>query len=430
VPRKSHGTLMEHPDDRPGYEAAADAAPARPPLRGDARCDVCVVGAGYTGLSAALHLRERGYDVVVLEARSVGWGASGRNGGQLLSGLAPDMLDVVEILGRDKAQQVWNLAEEAKAEVRARIERYGIDCGLRRGALAAATRPRHLDHLARELALWRELGYAAAREVDRAGIRAMVDSPLYLGGVADDGAFHLRPLAYAHGLAAAAEAAGVRIFEATPVAAVEPGPRPLARTAAGAVSAQHLMLCGNAYLGALVPYVHHRLATVTTYVAATEPLGAARARALIPADVAVADSRAVPDYFRLSDDRLVFGAGATYWRPLADPAALLRRRMAEVFPQLGPVAFEHVWSGRIGVTVNRMPLIGRLDGNLWYACGFAGHGLGIAGLAGRLLAEAVSGTAERFDLLAKVRHLPFPGGPLRLPLLALGMLWHRLREFA
>lgn len=380
------------------------------------------MGAGYTGLSAALHLRERGRDVVVIEARQVGWGASGRNGGQLLSGYAPDMVELVNSLGRDKARRLWMLAEAGKAEALRRAAEMGVEC--RRGWLAAATHGRHLPGLAREAACWREMGYAQARLVGRDEVRRLVDSPLYVGGLLDEGAAHLHPLDYVRALAEAAEAAGARLFEESP--AVKAAADRVA-TPDAEIAARHVLLCGNAELGPLAPWLAERLAAVTSYVGVTRPLGEARAAALLPTDVAVADSRFIPDFFRRTPDhRIVFGSGAAYWRPLADPGPMLTRRLRQVFPQLAGVAFESVWSGRIAVTRGRLPLVGRHGDGPWHACGFSGHGIALAGLAGRALAAAVAGEGADFDLLAGLDNRPFPGGPLRVPLLAASMAWHRL----
>lgn len=415
---------MNPPSSRPEYYSASARPPRpRPSAAGGIDCGLCIVGAGYAGLSAALHLGLRGHDTIVLEARDVGFGASGRNGGQLLSGYAPDMVELVKILGPGKARTLWTLAESAKAEALERATRLGVPT--RPGWLAAATERRHLAGLEREAACWRKMGYDRARMVGPAEISGLVASPLYVGGLLDEGAAHLHPLDYARALAEAAEAAGARIFENSPALAIDAG---LVRTPAATIRAKHVLVCGNADMRTLAPWLADRLAIVTTYVGVTPPLGEARAAALIPADVAVADSRFIPDYFRRTDDhRLVFGSGASYWRPLADPAPMLRRRLHQVFPQLRDIGFDGVWSGRIAATRDRLPLIGRLADGPWYACGFAGHGLAIAGLAGRLLAQAVDGDRADFDLFASLPHAPFPGGPLRVPLLALGMAWHRLR---
>lgn len=405
------------------------AATARPPrrhapVRGKLDCDVCIVGAGYTGLSAALHLRERGYEVAIVEARQVGWGASGRNGGQLLSGYAPDMVELVSAFGFRKARRLWQLAESAKAEALHRAARLGVPFG--RGWLAAATRPRYLAGLQREADCWRAMGYDEARLIGSDEIRDLVDSPLYVGGLLDMGAAHLHPLDYVRALAEAAETAGARLFEDSP--ALDATAHRV-DTASATLHARHVLLCGNAAIGPLAPWLAERLAVVTSYVGVTEPLDEERLSALLPADIAVADSRFIPDFFRRTHDhRIAFGSGATYWRPLTDARPMLTRRLHQVFPSLSDAAFESVWNGQIAVTRSRLPLIGRDGKGPWHACGFSGHGVVLAGLAGRLLAEAVAGETDDFDLFASLDQRPFIGGPLRIPLLAFAMAWVRFSE--
>lgn len=412
------------------YDDTAPPAPARPPLAGEAICDVCVVGAGYTGLSAALHLAERGYRVAVLERARVGWDASGRNGGQILSGYAADMLDLADRFGQDEARRLWDLAEEGRALLHDRIARHDIACELAAGALYTAAKPRHLRRLEREAALWERFGYRKARILGPAEVGDFVASPLYCGGLFDAGGGHLHPLDYARGLARAAERAGATIYEGSEVTAIEgrDGAKIL-RSPAGRMKAAQVALCANAGIGSIAPGVERRIMPVSTRMAATARLGEA-GTALIPAGVAVASWEAIPDYYRLSaDGRLLFGSGASYWgRRREDGGAALRRRMRRVFPQIGEPVLDRVWTGTVAITADRMPYLGRNGRSVWFAAGFSGHGVVIAGLAGKLLAEAISGCRERFDVLARIPHPPFPGGPLRSPLLALAMTWYRLSD--
>lgn len=359
----SAGRYAQHGGAAPTwYEASAQESPAWPALDADARADVCVIGGGYTGLSAALHLAERGYRTVLLEARRIGNGASGRNSGQLGSGQPT----LERELGAERARLLWSLAEEAKALVRGRIARHGIACDLKSGIAIAAHRPRH----AREAAFLRDrYDYDALDVLDRAAMRAEVDTANFWGGLLDRGAGHLHPFDYARGPARACAEAGVDIREGTPVTGLAPGA--LCRIEAGphTVRADAAVLACDGYLDALNPGVGRRMMPINNFILATEPLGEERAGALIPNDVAVVDTRFVVNYFRLSADRrLLFGGGkTTSGRLLADPGPLVRRHMLRIFPQLVDVRTDYCWGGTLAITRDRMPSIGRLAGGLCYA---------------------------------------------------------------
>ena len=415
------------------YAAAAPGRERRrPALVGRETADVCVVGAGFTGTSAALHLAERGYSVVVLEAEQAGWGASGRNGGQVGSGMRESMDALERAAGPARAEAAWALCEEAKAIVADRIARHGIDCGWRPGNLLAAARERHMGWIESETEFCRRrFGYRGYRMLSRAEIREEVASDRYAGGRMDTGGGHLDPLRLVLGTAAAAEEAGARIFEGSRVERIRWGRPAEAATARGVVRAAHVVLAGNAYLGRLEPGIERWIMPIVNHQLATEPLGERRARALIRSGACVHSTSFVVDYYRCTPDhRLVFGGGETWSdRPLADPGAFVRRYMLRVFPQLADVGIDHAWSGRLAITRSRLPHVGRIAPNGFFAHGFSGHGVALAQIAGKLLAEAVAGTAERFDVLAGLRHRPFPGGRrLRHPLLVLGMLYYTLRD--
>ncbi len=414
------------------YAATANPFPTFAPLAGEVRADVCVVGGGYAGVSAALHLAERGYDVVLLEGARIGWGASGRNGGQIVSGFAASMTAIEKAVGRADARRLWDMAEEAKAMIRERVARHRIACDLKPGYLFAALKRRHMAELREwKRSLEDDYGYDGLELVDADRIGEVVAAPGYVGGLLDRGGGHLHPLNYCLGLAGAAVEAGVRIFEDSRVVALDTAGAPVARTARGAVRARHLVLCGNAYLGDLVPRLRARVMPVGTYIGATRPLGEERARALIPGDIAVADVNFVLNYFRLSADRrMLFGGRVSY--STVEPPNLARamgRLMARTFPQLAGEPLEYAWGGFVAITIERTPHLGRLDGEVYFAQGFSGHGVALTGLAGKVIAEAIAGTAERFDLFARLPHRPFPGGrALRMPLLVLAMLYYRLRD--
>ena len=427
------GRYAQHDGAAPTwYEASARTNPSWPALVGNTRADVCVIGGGYTGLSCALHLAERGLRTVLLEARRIGNGASGRNGGQLGSGHRRDQMTLERELGAEPAQLLWSLAEEAKALLRALIARHDIACDLKPGIAIAAHRPRHARALAREADHLRaRYGYDELDVLDSTALRAEVASEDFWGGLMDRGAGHLHPLDYARGLARAAADAGVDIREGTPVTGLAPGAPCTVEAGPHTVTADAVVLACNGYLDALDPGFGTRVMPINNFILATAPLGEARARALIPNDVAVVDTRFVVNYFRLSrDGRLLFGGGETASSRLpADPGPLVRRCMLRIFPQLADVGVDHVWSGTLAITRSRMPSIGRLEGGLYYGQGYSGHGVALATLGGALIAEAISGTLERFDVFARLPQPPFPGGKLlRWPTLALALAYGALRD--
>lgn len=414
------------------YTASAPRPASYPPLAGEAEADVCVVGGGIAGLSAALDLRARGYSVVLLEAREVGWGASGRNGGQALVGLACEMTTIEQQLGREAAGRVWAMTVEAIDQIHERRLAHGIACDWQAGALAVAVNERKTRelHAACER-LARDYGYDRVQPLARAELPLHIASPRYAGGAYDRFSGHLHPLKYTLGLARAAAAAGVRIHEGSAVLRYDAGAQPVVHTAGGCVRCRHLMLAGNVYLNSLAPESARRIMPVGTFIAASAPLGRARAEALLPTRAAVADTQFVLDYFRLSaDDRLLFGGRVSYSTVVPPDLPLaMRRRMLHVFPQLADVGVDYWWGGYVDITMNRAPDFGRLAPNVYYLQGFSGHGLALTGLAGRLVAEAIAGAAERFDLFAQLKHRDFPGGRwLRTPALVLAMAWYRLRD--
>ncbi|MEE8144836.1 MAG: FAD-binding oxidoreductase [Kiloniellales bacterium] len=427
---------MAHEPHVPSYYAATAAAPPeRPALAGDLRADVCVVGAGFTGLSAALNLAERGYRVAVLEANRVGWGASGRNGGQIGSGFAADMAWLEGWAGRAAARGLFTLAEEAKAIIRERVERHGISCDLKWGTFHAASKARHMPGLAAKQAHWSEAyGYQGLRLAETPDeAHRYVNSPSYIGGIFDPSSGHLHPLKYCQGLARAAEEAGATIFEGSPVIGLETGTggagQVAAKTGCGCVKADFLLLCGNAYLGDLVPEIRRVIAPLSSYIVATRPLGEDKAADVIPADCAVVDSNHILSYYRLSADRRMLFGGRVGISPFGepDPRRTLAARMAKLFPQIADADIEFDWGGYVAMTWARVPHVGRLGGRVYFAHGYSGDGVAMTGLVGRVLAEAVAGQAERFDLFAHLPHRGFPGGRLlQRPALVLGLLWYRL----
>jgi gamma-glutamylputrescine oxidase len=423
-----------HVNDAPGayppswYAATAEALDPFAPLAGDLRADVCVIGAGYTGLSAALHLAERGLDVVVLEAQRVGFGASGRNGGQVGTGQRLEQEDLEARLGPGLARALWDIAEEAKALTRDLAARHAGGAEYLPGVAYACERPAqvaaahaHADHLARVY------GYDRITPLDRVGMAGLIGSARYAGGFLDHGAGHLHPLRYVLGLARAAAAAGVRIHEQSEVRRLTEGAEVVIETAAGRVRAGHAILACNGYLGEIAPRVARHVMPINNFIVATEPLGAA---APLSAPVAVADSRFVVNYWRQSGDgRLIFGGGESYGWRFPDIDRTVRPALARIYPALADVRFSHAWGGTLAITPSRLPAFLRVGRNVLSASGYSGHGVALATMAGRILAEAVAGQAGRFDLMAGLPVGRFPGGAgLRHPILVLAMTWYALRD--
>ena len=415
----------------PSYYALNDAWAPREPLRGELSADVAVLGGGIAGCSAALHLAARGYRVVLLEARSIGYGASGRSGGQTIFGLAVGQQKLATEVGRDDARRLFQLSVEALDLTQSLIRDHAIECDYRPNHVHVAVKPRHvreLDQWSRELR--EDYGYDS-RLLNRDELQEHVRSTRYLSGLLDPRSGHLQPLKYTQGVARAAEAAGAIIHENSEVLRYEDGAEVRVHTAHGTVRCAHLVLCGNAYIGAVAPSLARRILGVGTYIIATEPIGEERARGLLPGNAAVADINWILDYFRRSaDHRLLFGGRVSY--SSVQPPRLadsMRRRMVRVFPGLADVKVAQAWGGYLDITLSRAPNFGKLAPNVYYLQGFSGHGVALAGLAGKLSAEAIAGTAERFDVFARIPHRDFPGGPLlRRPSLVLAMLYYRLRD--
>jgi len=412
--------------------AVADHWPQRDTLRGETRKDVCVLGGGIAGCSAALHLAKRGYQVALLEARSVGYGASGRSGGQTIFGLAASQQKLAAAVGRADAHRLFDLSIEALDLTQSLIRDYAIDCDYHPNHVHVAAKPRHV----RELEEWsrelhQEYDYESARMLNRDELQSHVRSDRYLAGLIDPRSGHLQPLKYTQGLARAAEAAGAVIYENSEVLRYDEGDEVRVHTAQGTIRCANLVLCGNAYIGAVAPALARRILGVGTYIIATEPLGEERARELLPTNAAIADVNWILDYFRRSQDhRLLFGGRVSY-SSVQPPrlAKSISKRMARVFPSLSEVKVAYAWSGYLDITMSRAPDFGRLARNVFYLQGFSGHGVALAGLAGKLAAEAIAGTAERFDVFARIPHRDFPGGRLfRRPSLMLAMLYYRLRD--
>ena len=420
-------------NDTPGefpksyYAATADIPTPRPTLEGEVCADVAIVGAGYTGLSAALHAAEKGLSVVVVEAHRVGFGASGRNGGQVGTGWNKDQIWLEDRLGADTARHLWDLTVEAKALTRDLVATHAPEAGYKPGVLQGEwTDAGALE--AADYALWLADTYGYPTEyLDRDAVCTVCRSDVYRGGVLDWDAGHLHPLRYVLGLARAAEGAGATIHEMSEAVEVGPG---LVRCKKGSVQADHVIVAGNGYLPDLNGEISSRVMPINSFIAATEPLGD-RAEEVLTKDVAVADDKFVVNYFRLSEDkRLLFGGRENYGIGFpTDIEGALRTRMERLFPQLRGVAIDYHWGGTLGITMTRLPMLRQVATGVLAAGGFSGHGVAITGLAGKIMAEAVAGQMGRFDLLSRLPVNRFPGGKhARAPLLTLAMTWYSLRD--
>lgn len=420
-----------HPHAPSYYAASAHAAPERPALQGAVEADVCIVGAGYTGLSAGISLAEAGFRVVVLEQSRVGWGASGRNGGQIVHSYSRD-IDVIQAqFGADMARPLGEMMFEGAHIIRDRVARYGIDCDLKNGGIYAATTPRKVGQLREHQALWERWGHRDLTLItDAPAIQSMVGSDRYCGLLVDRTGGHFHPLNLALGEAAALEQLGGRIHEHSGVTRIDRGATATVHTAQGQVRARFVIVACNAYIGDLEPALAAKSMPCGTQVIATEPLGAL-ADEVLPSDHCVEDNNFLLDYFRLSaDKRLIFGGGVIYGaRDPAHVESIIVPKMLRAFPQLQGVKVDFGWTGNFLLTLNRLPQMGRLADNIYYSQGCSGHGVTFTHLAGRLLGEAIRGQAERFDAFGRLPHYPFPGGRLlRVPFTAMGALWYELRD--
>lgn len=413
------------------YAASANPTPSRPVLSEDIETQVCVIGAGYTGLSTALFLAEAGFRVVVLEAATVGWGASGRNGGQIVSSYSRDLDAVARQTSPDAARLLGQMAFEGARIIRERVKQYDIQCDLQDGGIYAAINPNQMKHLQAQKALWESHGYDQLELLDKPALQQQVKTERYIGGTLDHGGGHIHPLNLALGEAAAFESLGGVIHEYSTVTGIEQGQPARVKTAQGSVKADWVVVAGNAYLGNLIPQLAKKSMPCGTQVLATEPLGEERARSLLPNNLCVEDCNYLLDYYRLSaDHRLIYGGGVVYGaRDPADIERLIRPKMLKTFPELANVKVEYTWTGNFLLTLSRLPQMGRIGSNILYSQGCSGHGVTFTHVAGKSLALAIQGQAERFDAFASLPHYPFPGGRLfQVPFIALGAWYYDLRD--
>ncbi len=413
------------------YAASANTQTLRPKLMGDVKTDICVVGAGFSGLSTALHLAEKGYKVTILEGARIGWGASGRNGGQIVNGLNASLEMIGKRHGADTATFIASLLQEGGNIIRDRVKSYNIKCDLKPNNIFTGYTAKHMHELEARAKLWETLGITGFEMLGKNELRNHINSDVYAGGIIDYMGGHIHPLNLALGEADAVEKNGSVIFEMSPVTNIkQDNGNNIVQTPDGSISCKTVILCGNAYLGRVMPQLTNRIMPVSTQILATEPLGDV-ASSILPTDICVEDIRYILDYFRLSaDGRLLFGGGTNYGG--TDPKNLetkLRKNMHKVFPQLGDVKIDYVWSGIFALSFTRIPQMGRLDDNIYFAHGYSGHGVTGTHTFGRILAEAIDGDLSRFDVFANLPWIPFPGGrSLSVPYSAIGSWWYALRD--
>jgi len=420
----------------PSYYAASNAyIDGFRRLEGNERVDVCVIGGGYSGVATALALAEKGIDVALVEQNSVGWGASGRNGGQVLGGFGPELgeFDNYKSMYGDSAEAMWQAGVECVDIVRNNVEKYGIECDLTWGYFDAAMNRGHMEDLTEAKAVMEELGFPhGLRLVSADEVSSVVGSKRFVGGLINEGWGHCHPLNLVRGEAKAAASLGVKIFEDARVSKLDyKDENIVVDTGWCRVTADKIVLACNAYLGDLVPKLANRMLPVGSYIIATEPLSDDLAAELLPGNHAVCDQRWALDYFRLSaDKRMLFGGVATYsgLHP-KDVVKKMRPKMLKVFPQLKNVKIDYHWGGFLSVGLNRIPQVGRLDGRTYYAQAYAGHGVAPSHMAAQMIADAIAGDDRRLAMIEAVKHRPFPGGRLlRKPALVTGMAIERFKD--
>ncbi len=420
---------ISHPNSY--YAASANDKRTRPPLNARIETDICVIGAGYTGLSTALHLAESGFKVCVLEANRIGFGASGRNGGQIVHSYSRDIDFIEKHYGKATGTEMGKMAFEGGKIIRRLVDQYAISCDLKNGGIFAACNPKQLQELEAKQSLWQRHGHEQLELLSAERIRDYVGTDRYSGGLLDNSGGHFHPLNLVLGEAAALESLGGTLYEDSAVIRVEEGTKAKVHTARGCVSADYVVVAGNAYLGGLIPQLQSKAMPCGTQVITTEPLTQAQQQALLPGGHCVEDCNYLLDYFRLSGDgRLIYGGGVTYGAREPDKVeALIVPKMLKTFPQLKGTRIDFAWTGNFLLTLMRLPQLGRIGGNVYYAQGYSGHGITCSHLAGKVIADAIQGQAERYDVFAGLPQYPFPGGRmLRIPFTAMGAWYYSLRD--
>ena len=413
------------------YEATKNPHIPCKMLQGSETADVCIIGAGYTGLSSALHLAERGYKVIVLEAETVAFGASGRNGGHVGIGQRSDQVELEEQFGHETATLLWDMGLEAVDTVKSLISTHNIDCDLKHGDMHFAHKRTLCGDMKKEIEFLADrYNFYDFEYIPQERLHEAVGSNRFFGAVWDKVSCHLHPLNYALGLADAAIKAGAMIYEHSRVSSYSGSPV-VVSTASGQVTASEVILACNGYIEKLEPKINGYIMPINNFVLATEPLSEDMAHSIIPKDTSMADSRFVINYWKLSgDNRLIFGGGENYRRKFpTDIKGFVGKYMRQIYPQLTDTKIDYGWGGTLAITMNRLPHFGRIQENIWYLQGYSGHGVPTATFAGKLVAEAISGKLERFDIMSNLATRRFPGGTLlRWPGMVSAMLYYSLRD--
>jgi len=422
----------EHTDSY--YAATSMDGGDYPVLQGDVDTDIVILGGGFSGVNTALELSERGYSVVLLEANRIAWGATGRNGGQVIGGIGHDATQFRNSIGDEGVQAVHDMGIECVEIIRERVGKYEIDCDLRWGYCDVALKRRHLGWLENTIKEQESLAYPHQLQLlDQDSVKEFVGSDAYLGGLYNaTGAGHVHPMNLCLGEAKAAVSSGAQIFEQSAVVSIQQGDRVKLFTDSGSVNAARVILCGNAYMGELVPQLAQQMLPASTCIVVTEPLGEVLASKIMPADVAASDPRTALDYFRMTPDRrLLFGGLSNYTGLVPNNySQVMRRKMLKIFPELESVGIEFAWDGQMGIGINRMPQLGKLADNIYFMQAYAGHGVAPTHMMARITAEAIAGDSERFNIFARMGHRTFPGGRyLRRPGFAVGMLFYKALDY-
>ncbi len=415
------------------YAATAIKKTTYPILSENISCDVAVIGGGFSGVNTALELAERGFHVVILEANRIGWGATGRNGGQIIGGIGHTPERFRRAIGESGIRAIYQMGIEARDIINDRVKTYGINCDLKWGYCDVALKTKHMELFREWKEFEREIGNPHTYTLlDKQELKEFVDSDRYVGGLHNTSNGHIHPLNLCIGEAEVVTKLGGEIYEQSRVLNLEKKFKPVIHTKHGSVTAKNVVLAGNAYMGNLVPKLSRRILPSASSVIATAPIPEALAREILPGDVAVCDPRTALDYFRLSSDRrLLFGGLSNYTG--MEPKNLIevmQKKMSKVFPATSDIGIDYAWSGWIGIGINRMPQLGKIAENIRYIQAYSGHGVAPTHIMARVTAEDICGKSTRFNTMAKIPHLPFPGGTLLgRPLLALGMTYYKALDF-
>ena len=415
------------------YAASANQKSHFESLSSDIKTHVCVIGGGFTGLNTAISLAEKNYDVVLIESEKIGWGASGRNGGQLISGFTfSDYFS--KHLSFEEAHQIWKIGAVATDIVRQRVNQYGISCDLKEGFIEVAMNASQMRELIERKEDWQTKGYQHQLSiVEESSLKDHVISDRYVGGLIDSGSGHLHPLNLCLGEAQAAKNLGVKIYEQTKALSFEAGEAVTIHTKEGSIKAENLVLAGNAYIGNLQKKLRRMIFPASSCIIATEPLNDKMVNETLPSDMAVCDLNTILDYYRLSSDRrMLFGGRYNYSGAEPDDTGIrkhIRRRMLKVFPSLENLKIDYAWSGNVAVTMNRIPQLGKLDQNIFYAQGYSGHGVAPTHAAAEIISNGIINEDKSLNILNRVPHVQLPGGKwFSSPAMAIGMMYYQFRD--